>query len=193
MKLIPPESSSSFPLAVGDSSASRHSTSLEAEVVQFFDELRTPVLRYVLSMGLQLDDAEEVVQEVFLALFRHLRVGKPRTNLKAWVFRVGHNLSLRHRIRNGRRERLQCPDEAAEGLLHPQRNPEEEFAAGQRRKRLMSVISELNEVDRCCLNLRAEGLRYREIASVLEISLGGVSLSLSRALNRLSIVDKEHA
>jgi RNA polymerase sigma-70 factor (ECF subfamily) len=34
--------------------------------------------------------------------------------------------------------------------------------------------------------LRAEGLKYREIAQVLGISLGGVSLSLSRSLARLA-------
>jgi len=46
----------------------------------------------------------------------------------------------------------------------------------------------LPEEDRRCLVLRAEGLRYREIASVLEISLGSVALSLERSLTRLARV-----
>ena len=178
-------------MAVGNSTAVQLSAPLEAEVVQFFEQLRIPMLRYILSIGLQMHDAEEVVQEVFLALFQHLRRGKPKTNLKAWVFRVGHNLALRQRMRNGRRDRLQCPGEAAEGLLHPQPDPEEEFAEGQRQRQLLRAASALSEVDRCCLYLRAEGLRYREIADVLGISLGGVSLSLGRALGRLAQVDKE--
>jgi RNA polymerase sigma-70 factor (ECF subfamily) len=40
-------------------------------------------------------------------------------------------------------------------------------------------------MDRLCLQLRAEGLKYREIANVLNISLGSVHKSLSRALSRL--------
>jgi len=47
----------------------------------------------------------------------------------------------------------------------------------------------LQEQDRCCLHLRAEGLRYREIGRVLGMSVGAVSLSLQRSLARLSRAD----
>lgn len=157
--------------------------------MQFFDEFRDPLLRYVRSMGLVIHDGEEVVQEVFLALFQHLKQAKPRTNLKGWVFRVGHNLALKQRMRNGRRDRLQCPEGTAESELDPHLDPEEQFAKGQRRQQLLATVESLPEVDRCCLYLRAEGLRYREISSVVGISLGGVSLSLGRSLARLREVD----
>jgi RNA polymerase sigma-70 factor (ECF subfamily) len=183
---------SSLPLSFLKSVPGRAPTlsALTAEVVQFFDELRNPLLRYVLSLGLRVDDGEEVVQEVFLALFRHLQQGKPRSNLKGWVFRVGHNLALKQRTRNGRRDRLQCPVDLAGSRLDPQPDPEAEFAAGQRREQLLATVECLTEMDRCCLYLRAEGLRYRQIAEVLGISLGGVSLSLGRSLSRLRKVDE---
>jgi RNA polymerase sigma-70 factor (ECF subfamily) len=50
---------------------------------------------------------------------------------------------------------------------------------------LLAVVATLPEADRSCLSLRAEGLRYREIAAVLGISLGSVSISLKRSLARL--------
>jgi len=50
----------------------------------------------------------------------------------------------------------------------------------------MAVVEALPEQDRRCLFLRAEGLRYREIAEILDMSLGGVSLSLARSLARLA-------
>jgi RNA polymerase sigma-70 factor (ECF subfamily) len=52
----------------------------------------------------------------------------------------------------------------------------------------MAVVRVLPETDRCCLLLRAEGLRYRDIARALGISLGAVSLSLGRSLARLANV-----
>src|SRR5215469_4681171 len=70
---------------------------LEKEVTSLFDDMRTPVLRYLSSFGLSPDDSEEVLQEVFLSLFLHLRSGKPRSNLRGWVFRVAHNLGLKRR------------------------------------------------------------------------------------------------
>src|SRR5690349_24551353 len=70
---------------------------LEVEVISIFDQLRDRVLRYLLSFGLSVADGEEVVQEVFLALFQHLQRGKPRHNLRAWIFQVAHNLALKQR------------------------------------------------------------------------------------------------
>jgi RNA polymerase sigma-70 factor (ECF subfamily) len=48
------------------------------------------------------------------------------------------------------------------------------------------VVQALPEQDRRCLFLRAEGLRYREIAAILDMSLGAVSLSLGRSLARIA-------
>ena len=44
---------------------------IECEVMRFFEEFRSPLLRYSLSFGISVHDAEEVIQEVFLALFLH--------------------------------------------------------------------------------------------------------------------------
>jgi RNA polymerase sigma-70 factor (ECF subfamily) len=60
------------------------------------------------------------------------------------------------------------------------------MASSQRRQRVLAAVDALPEQDRRCLILRAEGLRYREIAQVLDISLGAVSISLGRSLRRLA-------
>jgi RNA polymerase sigma-70 factor (ECF subfamily) len=92
-------------------------------------------------------------------------------------------------MRNGRNDRLYSEESGAEQHFAPELNPEEELAGAQRRQRLLEAVADLTEADRCCLYLRAEGLRYRQIADVLGISLGGVSLSLARSLNRLAEAD----
>jgi RNA polymerase sigma-70 factor (ECF subfamily) len=180
-------SSSVTALTFAGASQSSRPSALEEEVTRLFDELRNPILRYVLSLGLSPQDGEEVIQEVFLALFQHMRQGKSRHNLRGWVFRVAHNLALKRRCA---RALVSLTDvDAASQTLDPDPNPEEALAAKQRRARLCAVFRALPEQDRCCLYLRAEGLRYREIAEVLGISLGAVSLSLVRSLTRLSRAD----
>src|ERR1700733_13519025 len=72
---------------------------LDEEVVSLFDHLRTPVLRYLLSFRIPPPDAEEILQEVFLALFHHLRQNKSRANLQGWIFKVAHNCALKHRLK----------------------------------------------------------------------------------------------
>ena len=63
-------------------------------------------------------------------------------------------------------------------------SPEEQLAGTQRHARLQSILGALPEQDRQCLSLRAEGLTYREIGKVLDMSLGAVALSLGRSLAR---------
>lgn len=162
----------------------------EDEVVLLFDELRNPLLRYTISLGVNVSDGEDLIQETFLSLFRHLRLGRGRSNLRGWLFRVAHNLALKHRT--SRRQRDASSISAtilAESQPDKSTNPEEELAERQRQERLLAVMSALPEQDQNCLRLRAEGLRYREIAQALGMSLGAVSNSLVRSFERLNRVD----
>lgn len=165
-------------------------SALEEKVTELFDQLRNPMLRYMLSVGLSPQDGEEVIQDVFLSLFQHLRQGKPGHNLRGWVFRVAHNLALKRRCAPAQALLPLADDDAANAQLAPDPDPEEALAAKQRREYLLAVVRALPEQDRCCLHLRAEGLRYREIAAVLGMSLGAVSVSLVRSLARLSRADR---
>ncbi len=163
---------------------------IDKEVVALFDELRGGLLRYVVSLGIGVHDSEDLIQEVFLQLFRHLRIGRSRANLRGWVFRVAHNLALKHRRRTQRQNaRSVTSADTLDNHLDPAANPEQQFADGQQQRRLLLVVTALPEQDQRCLRLRAEGLRYREIASVLGMSLGAVSKSLSRSIDRLLRAD----
>jgi RNA polymerase sigma-70 factor, ECF subfamily len=166
-------------------------SSPEIEVVELFEELRDRLLRYLLALGLSAHDGEEIIQESFLLLFQHLRRGKSRQNLRGWVFRVARNLALKERAAN--QLRLRRMVEFDEGLpersADPNPNPEEQLQYRSRQARLLSVVRALPEQDQSCLCMRAEGLRYREIAEALGISLGSVAGSLARSLARLNRAD----
>jgi RNA polymerase sigma-70 factor (ECF subfamily) len=173
---------------LGEASATEPANSRERlaeDVAALFDQFRSPLLRYLSSFGLALPDSEEVLQEVFLALFQHLNRGRSRDSIRGWLFRVAHNLALRKRNRSRRDSESSL--EAAEDLaVDPYPNPEVLLATNQAQQHLMAVVEALPEQDRRCLFLRSEGLRYREIAGILDMSVGGVSLSLSRSLARLA-------
>lgn len=166
-------------------------TELEEEVIRLYDDFRGRLLRYALSFGLSLHDGEEIIQEVFLSLHCHLQRGRSRENLGGWLFRVVHNLSLKHRLAARKmQETVHANSNLADRQFDPAPNPEEQLAATQRHHRLRAVLLALPEKDQCCLHLRAEGLRYREIANVMGMSLGAVSVSLTRSLARLERADE---
>ena len=168
-----------------------HEGKCEKDVVILFEQNRNGLLRYVVSLGLPVHDGEEIIQEVFLSLFQHLRRGRSRSNLRGWAFRVAHNLALK-RCAEGRTLRDSSKSEAVcvQQLLDPYPNPEEQLARSRRQQRLLAVVSVLPEQDQPCLRLRAEGMRYREISAILGMSLGAVSNSLARSLARLERADQ---
>ena len=160
---------------------------VEEKVIGLFDELRIPLLRYLAGFPLTLQDSEDVIQEVFLALFQSLRSGKSHQNVRGWLFRTAHNLALKKHLRSRKNIENAGPLMAVEErVADPAPSPEDQFAFHQVQKRLLSVVRAMPEQNRWCLYLRAEGLRYREIAEVLDISLGSVALYLERSLAHIA-------
>ncbi|HEY0264154.1 MAG TPA: sigma-70 family RNA polymerase sigma factor [Granulicella sp.] len=160
---------------------------LEQEILTLFDSMSAQLLRYAMSFGLTAHDGEDIIQEVFLALFHHLQKGRSRSNLRGWVFRVTHNLALKRRMGNRSRANVvQMEDFLPEQHTANDLTPEEEVLLGERQARLLAVYRVLPENERLCLQLRAEGLTYREIAQVVGVSLGTVSTLLTRSLARLA-------
>jgi len=164
-------------------------SAIEDNMVRLFDENRVPLLRYLSAFRFAVADAEDVVQEAFLSLFQQLQQGKSHHNVRGWLFRAAHNLAVKKSLKSrndAEKAGLHAPVE--ESVIDPGLNPEDQFALNQKQKRLMSVVRALPEQHRLCLYLRAEGLRYREIAEILDMSLGAVSMALGRSLAHLSRV-----
>lgn len=181
-----------YPIAAPASGDRIAASSVETQVLSLFDECAPALRRYVGSFGFGAPVTDDILQEVFLALFRHLCLGRPATNLRGWMFQVAHNLALKHRRRESRNPAQAVWDwEAAARVLDPASNPEEQLAADERRLRLAAALHRLPERDQRCVYLRAEGLGYREIGRTLGISLGSVAKSLVRAFSTLANADKE--
>ncbi len=157
----------------------------EQEILSLFDTSRDSLLRYAISFGLPVHDAEDIVQEMFLALFHHLRRGRSRSNLRGWTFRVTHNLALKRRARI-HSDLRRAEDDLAPADRSCDHNPETQLLLDERQQKLLAVFRALPPNDQRCLQLRAEGLTYREIAGATRMSLGSVSTSLTRSLARLA-------
>lgn len=155
-------------------------------VLRHFDESASSVRRYVLSFGVRPEAADDVVQEVFLSLFRHLQLGRPDHNLRGWTFRVAHNLALKQRKRQKTLE-TRAGDEltAAAHVADAGGTPEEQLVDAEWQAQLRAIFLALPDRERRCVYLRAQGLRYREIADVLGVSLGAVAKYVARAMAQL--------
>jgi RNA polymerase sigma-70 factor (ECF subfamily) len=158
------------------------------EALRWFDELSVPLRRYLLCAGVSPADADDVVQETFLRLHRHLEKDGDRTNLPGWVFQVARNY-MRDERKSAHRQRNVQLDEAMlqDGGPADSRDNPEHCALGEERSRLLGrAIRGLPEQQRECILLRSSGLRYREIAAILGMNTANAGALLHRAVSRLS-------
>lgn len=162
---------------------------LQEDITRLFEESRSEVYRYMLTVGLYPQQAQEAVQEAYLRLYVALRKGEEIQNQRAWIFRVAHNFGIRE---HDRESRSQAFDEDLEArLVDPNSNPEMTAIDRERNVRFHQAIQELSTQQRRCLCLRVEGLRYSEIGSVLGISAKTVGEFLRRAITHLRKVCDE--
>jgi RNA polymerase sigma-70 factor (ECF subfamily) len=161
---------------------------LEERVIALFDELRLPLYRYLLCMGVLAQDAEELIQDVFLKLYKYLHSGGADENLRGWMFRVAHNAAL-DRVK-GQKFMLATSEEQwagiAEKTFDPSPGPEELLMKKEKMKRMHAAMAALSPQQRQCLHLRMEGFRYRDIAGILGVTVPTVGESLRRAMVKVT-------
>jgi len=155
-----------------------------SEVTTLYRELRKPLLRYLVCLGLSSDEAQDVVQDAFLSLQRHLASDGTRENIRAWLFRVAHN-QARNRQSSYHR-RFSEPLESQMDFLADHPTPEQRVLEKEKFRRLAAAIRLLTESERECLLLRAGGLRYREIGEVLGMAVSTVGDTVERAIKKLA-------
>lgn len=157
----------------------------DREATSLFRELRKPLLRYLVCLGLSSDEAQDVVQDAFLSLHRHLSAGGSEENIRSWLYRVAHNQARNRQKSYDRRFGAQLDDAGVESALD-EATPERVLLEKEKFQRLGTAIRTLTGAERECLLLRANGLRYREIGEVLGIATSTVADTVERAVKKLA-------
>ncbi len=151
-------------------------TSAEA-ARRLFQEHGAAVYRFAAVLVRHHQDAEDVVQETFLKLVRHLEAGGDASNLRGWLFTVAA-----HAARDRQRRRMRWVPwlPAHDGQVPPPVLPDEDG----RLKSARDALQRLPARDRLLLALRARGLSYRDIASAARLKPASVGGLLARAVDR---------
>jgi RNA polymerase sigma-70 factor (ECF subfamily) len=174
---------------------------LRAGVDQAYETLieryQQPVFNLVYRL---LDDPSEtadVVQEVFLKIFRNIGSFRGNSSLKTWIYRIAYNEAWNHRrwfTRHRRQEiGLERGDENGacfqDFLSDPGRSAFDLASDRETHALIEDALGELNPAFRAAVVLRdMEDLSYEEIAEVLGVSLGTVKSRILRGREALKKV-----
>jgi RNA polymerase sigma factor (sigma-70 family) len=132
-------------------------------------------------------DAEDVLQDVFVRAYGALRSDEREINVRAWLYRVAHNRCIDH---------LRRPRPAAAEIFEMSRTPLlDPVDEAQRRddlKRLVADVARLPEQQRSALLMRElDGMSYADLAAALDVSVPAVKSLLVRA--RVGLVEAQES
>ena len=139
-------------------------------------------------------DAEDVVQEVFLKVFRKVTSFRGESSLRTWIYRIAVNEARNQRRWLTRHKRKEVTLEPSPGetqgysdwLQDAGRSPFDLTLDRETEALVETALKEVNPAFRAALVLREiEGLSYEEVADILQISLGTVKSKILRGREAL--------
>jgi RNA polymerase sigma factor (sigma-70 family) len=142
------------------------------------DRYRQRLFAYSRQMlGGSRQDAEDVMQDVFLRAYSALRADRRPVALRAWLYRVAHNRCI-DQLRRGGPTPVEITDESSYDL----RDPLAEAEQREELRRLLEDVRRLPIHQRSALVMRElDGLSYAELADALGVTVAAVKSLLVRA------------
>jgi RNA polymerase sigma-70 factor, ECF subfamily len=153
-----------------------------AAFARLFEAFYGPLCGFACSMVRSPQTAEDLVHDLFLNLWNRRADWDPEGPVNAYLFKATRNRALNHLKR---RETVGTADLPIEDQIDPA-TPETVLQHADFASALNLAVSRLPEGQRTVFTLsRDGGLKYREIAEIMGISLNTVETQMGRALRTL--------
>jgi RNA polymerase sigma-70 factor (ECF subfamily) len=142
----------------------------------------------IFSMTKKRDETEEIMQEVFLKVIKHIKDFREDSLFSTWLFRITVNTALSYMKKKKRKresliselkrdeeERIDFEDKEEKGT-------DETLETEERRKIVQTAIESLPQSYKIAIILKdIEGMPLTEVAKILKLSEGGTKVRLHRA------------
>lgn len=135
------------------------------------------------------DEASEAVQEVFVQIYMSLAQFRGEAEFSTWIYRIAanHFVSRRRRMRH---DVMSLEDShVIDFLADEEADPQHELERKETREQLARLIARLSPRESVAITLfYMDGCDYKEIASIMETSVGAVGLMLHRGREHLHML-----
>ena len=155
------------------------------------DEFRPRIFHYLSGMAGK-DNAEDLTQVVFEKVSRGISNFRGESSLATWIYRIATNVAMDHnRSATARRTMISLDTIDANcdcTILSDEKLPDADQGLMRREMNacIHRIVKQMPESERAVLILSEfEGMKNREIADILDLSLDAVKIRLHRARARL--------
>ncbi len=164
---------------------------------KLYDEHVSKIGRIAKSY-LGVDDVEDVIQEVFIKVYKNIKKFRGDSALSTWIYRITVNVCKDMLAKKHRKKEiltsfgLEEDDEKTFPEPVEETRPSDEFLKEVSSEEIRRAIDSLSQEDRLLITLREiEGMSYAEIADVVEKPIGTVKSKLHYARERLKDILEE--
>lgn len=168
---------------------------IEAAVEHLVQRHAAALWRYFARRRAKPEEAEELVQEVFLRVVRERARFDAVLKFEPWLYTLARNLLIsRGRSKQAERRALDGYAEVQARTAPDQEAPESRAANRDESRRMLEALGELREDDRELLRLaRFEGLSYAQLGEIFGITPNAAKVRAFRALEKLRAILGVHA
>lgn len=154
------------------------------------DKFKTMVYNVCLNFIHIAEDAEELTQDVFVEVYRSIKNFRSDASLKTWIYRIAISKCLEFNRKLKRKKRFgfmfsigNVPEaEFESNMVHPGVL----FENQEKAEMMFSEIKKLSENQQIAFNLcHIEGMSYKEITEIMDVSLPSVESLIFRAKRNL--------
>jgi len=141
---------------------------------------------HVRRMVFEHDDANDVIQNTFIKVYRSINKFQGKSKLYTWLYRIATNEAITFLNKKNRKSTASLDNE--DYNLENQLKADDYFDGDEIQRKLQCALDELPEKQRAVFNLRYfEEMSYAEMSEVLGTSVGGLKASYHHAVKKVEI------
>lgn len=131
------------------------------------------------------DDADDIVQDVFIKVWKNLENFRENAQLYTWIYRIATNESITFLNKKKQRAQVSLEDESA-AYLTDSLSEGSHFNGNRAQQKLQEALLTLPEKQRLVFNMKYfDDLKYEEISEILGTSVGGLKASYHIAVKKI--------
>ncbi len=168
----------------------------EEALTLLYVRYRQKILNYIYRFSGNRAVAEELTQETFIRLVKHVGSYRPQGSVGGWIYRIARNLALNYLRDQPKIQQVSLdePMELEEGEVNradtvagPGPRPDEEFVRSEREAHVQAALLKVSPCYREVLILcDIEGYAYKEAAQMLHCSMNTIASRLARGRMQLA-------
>ena len=139
---------------------------------------------HIRKIVLNHDDADDVLQNTFIKVYRNIHSFKGESKLYSWMYRIATNESLT--FIKKRAKQLQIGSEELQLQLVANLEADAYYDGDEMQKKLLYAVAKLPKKQALVFNMKYfDNMKYTEIAEILEVSVGGLKANYHHAVKKI--------